>query len=131
MRIFLDGSTPSKDPSKNQKSSSSLTYECTCVKNRDCFLENIWPEMGRHGSPRADIRRGRSHGLQEGFWIPPGPLGFHIYIKNEENLGKPQNEISKNMNFPGVPISQGSAAWAKPYSIILVWGPGPIGPGPN
>ncbi len=40
------------------------------------------PEWGRHGSPRADTLGKRSHGLQEGFLIPPGPPGGHILIKN-------------------------------------------------
>ena len=39
------------------------------------------PEWGRHGSPRAHTLGKRSHGLQEGFQIPPGPLGHHFLSK--------------------------------------------------
>ena len=40
-------------------------------------FREIGPERGRHGSPRADTLGKQSHGLQEGFWMPPGPLGGH------------------------------------------------------
>ena len=40
------------------------------------------PEWGRHGSPRADTLGKRSHGLKEGFEMPPGHPGGHILIKN-------------------------------------------------
>jgi hypothetical protein len=48
----------------------------------------ILHEWGRRGSPRADIWRGRSHGPQQGFQIPPGSLGLHIYIDKIEHLKK-------------------------------------------
>ena len=41
-------------------------------------FDSFGPEWGRHGSPRAHTQSERSHGLQEGFWMPPGPLGYHI-----------------------------------------------------
>ena len=44
--------------------------------------DGILAEWGRHGSVRADTLGKRSHGLQEGFEMPPGPLGGHILIKN-------------------------------------------------
>ena len=45
-------------------------------------IDSFGPELGRHGSPRAHTEGQRSHGLQEGFWMPPGPLGHHIISKN-------------------------------------------------
>ena len=42
----------------------------------------ILAEWGRHGSVWADTLGKRSHGLQEGFEMPPGPPGGHILIKN-------------------------------------------------
>ena len=54
-------------------------------------IDNIGPEWGRHGSPRAHTQSQRSHGLQEGFWIPPGPPGHHIMSKNNQKVKNPKN----------------------------------------
>ena len=45
-------------------------------------IGGILAEWGRHGSVWADTLGKRSHGLQEGFEMPPGPPGGHILIKN-------------------------------------------------
>ena len=44
-------------------------------------ISNFGHEPGHHGSPRAHIERQRSHGLREGFEIPPGPPGSHKNVK--------------------------------------------------
>ena len=55
---------------------------------------NFGAEWGRHGSPRAHTQSQRSHGLQEGFWIPPGPPGHHKMSKNDKKKVK-NPKISK------------------------------------
>ncbi len=40
-------------------------------------IHQIWCERGRHGSPRADIKAGRSYALQDRFYKVPGP-GKHL-----------------------------------------------------
>ena len=49
-------------------------------------IDSFGAEWGRGWSPRADTQGQRSHGLQEGFWIPPRPLGYHIISKIRLNL---------------------------------------------
>ena len=53
-------------------------------------FDKIGPEWGRRGSPRAHTQSQRSHGLQEGFWIPPGPPGHHIMSKNGKKVENPK-----------------------------------------
>ena len=51
-------------------------------KYRRHDIYKFGPESGRRGSVWAHTQAQRSYGLQEAFWIPPGPLGHHIKIKN-------------------------------------------------
>ena len=50
----------------------------------ECYtFDSFGSELGRHGSPRAHTEGQRSHGLQEGFWMPPRPLEHHIISIND------------------------------------------------
>ena len=48
-------------------------------------------EWGRHESPRAHVRRGRSHGLSDASGSPPDPIwgGFKLTLVNFQCLGTP------------------------------------------
>ena len=59
-------------------------------------FDKIGPERGRRGSEWAHTQSQRSHGLQEGFWIPPGPPGHPIIFKNG-----PKHDKSENFDFLG------------------------------
>ena len=63
-------------------------------------IYKIGHEWGRGGSPRADTRAQRSHGLQEGFWIPPGPPGYHTKLKKASKVQKSK----KNANIQYFPV---------------------------
>ena len=41
-------------------------------------INQILCKRGRHGSPRADIKSGRSYALQDGFYKAPGPKQHKI-----------------------------------------------------
>ena len=67
---------------------------------------NFWHKWGRRGSPRADTRSGRSHGVRQGFWIPPGPPGHHIKFKKRDFLENQKFEIGK-----AVYLKEGITNW--------------------
>ena len=71
------------DPTSHQKLIFQETY-WQIQRGRHLkviFFCKIGTEWGRHGSPRANTQSQRSHGLQEGFLIPPWPPGHHIIFK--------------------------------------------------
>ena len=43
-----------------------------------CIFHKIWHERVRHGSPRADIKSGRSYTLQDDFYMGFGPIFRNI-----------------------------------------------------
>ena len=45
-------------------------------------------EWGRGGAVWAHTLGKRSHGLQEGFWRPPGPPGGYKKLKHVKNVQK-------------------------------------------
>ena len=47
------------------------------------YIDAFGHKMGRRGSPRAHTLGKWSHGPQDHFKMPPGPLGYHIKLKND------------------------------------------------
>ena len=67
---------------------------------RTSKISSFGHECGRHGSPRAHIEGQRSHGVREGFEIPPGLPGYHKKNKN----GRQSPKIQKHRGLPYIPI---------------------------
>ena len=45
-------------------------------------IDSFGRELGRRGAVWAHTQAQWGYGLQEAFWIPPGPLGYHTIFKN-------------------------------------------------
>ena len=69
-RVFLEGSGLMEDPWIGHllfPKSTKTGFEFTADTFRNQGFTNFGREWGRYGSPRADIKPGRSYELQEGF----------------------------------------------------------------
>ena len=79
-------------------------------------FDSFGHEWGRRGSEWAHTRSQRSHGLQEGFWIPPGPPGHHIMSKNDKKI-----KNLKKSKFSDFPVYLNSRYTALAATMLAVF----------